>query len=651
MATVPLLYQQAFQNQQAGNYAAAEHIYRGILEQDETQAEAWHLLGVMYSQRGDHQRGLECVLKALAINDKQATYHGNAGVMYRALGMFDESIASYRRALEIAPEFADAHGNLANLLAAQGHLDDALVHYAKAIWHKPSFAEAYFGIGRLLQAKNRLGEAIGFCRGAVDMKPELADAHELLAEMHYATGKLAEARTAIQETLRLKPNSSAAHFRLATILLAERKLPLAAQSLRAAIAADPQSSAAHCQLAGLLLQQDQLDEAREHFEKALAIDPSMPEAHCGLGVIKSRQFLHSAATEHLQRAIELRPDYTQAIIQLATASVLLGRHEEAHACYERLLYLQPDHHDAHCDRSMLLLSEGRYAEGWREYEWRWKRSDARNVRYNAPRWTGTPLPGKTLLVHTEQGFGDTLQFIRYAALVKQRVGRLIVECAPALVSLLQRHPAIDEVVTRGTTLPAFDAHAPLLSLPGVFGTTLESIPAEIPYLTPAAEAVEQWREVFASAKGLRIGLNWQGSPSHALDRLRSLPLEALVPLGEVPSVQLYSLQTGAGREQLKPLADRLPIIDLGDQLGDFHNTAAALAHLDLAITCDSAVGHLAGATGRPVWILLAQTCDWRWLLDREDSPWYPTARLFRQRERDEWGEDIQRVVRALGERK
>jgi hypothetical protein len=296
---------------------------------------------------------------------------------------------------------------------------------------------------------------------------------------------------------------------------------------------------------------------------------------------------------------------------------------------------------------MLLLLEGNFAQGWPEYDWRrWHKDVARP--FPQPLWDGSPLKGRTLLLHAEQGLGDTLQFIRYSARVPRDGGRVVLECQPALLPLLRGLPGLDQVLPLGAALPPFDVQAPLPSLPGLFGTTADSIPAEVPYLRADPERVGQWRRELGPGDGFTVGIAWQGNPKNKGDRRRSVALSRFVPLAEVPGVRLCSLQVGAGTEQLAG-AD-FPLLDLGSRLTDFVDTAAAVSCLDLVVCVDTALAHLAGALGKPVWLAVASAPDWRWLLGRPDSPWYPTLRLFRQPSPGDWQSVFAQLAAALRQR-
>ncbi len=320
---------------------------------------------------------------------------------------------------------------------------------------------------------------------------------------------------------------------------------------------------------------------------------------------------------------------------LGTALLNLDRAEEAVACYTRAIDLKPRWPEAHVDLATALFLLGRWQEAWPHYEWRFG-GDAGRLPLPQPRWQGEPLAGRTILLHSEQGMGDSLQFVRYAALVKRQGATVIVECKPQLASLLARCSGVDRVAERGQPLPAFDTFIEIVSLPAVFAATPENVPREVPYLRPRAELVERWRDELHAPGVLKVGIAWQGSKGFPSDRLRSIRLEHFAPLTAVDGVRLYGLQSGDGRQQLREVPAGKNIVDLGDRLGDFENTAALVANLDLVITCDSAPAHVAGGVGTRVWIALAHLPNWRWMLARDDTPWYPTARLFRQQLPGDW---------------
>jgi Tetratricopeptide repeat/Glycosyltransferase family 9 (heptosyltransferase) len=371
-----------------------------------------------------------------------------------------------------------------------------------------------------------------------------------------------------------------------------------------------------------------------------------PESFYNLGnsLADNRQ-LDEAVTAYRQ-AIALRPDYLQAVANLGNALTRLGRYHEAIEIYERAIAINPDHPFAHFNMATVLLTLGNFERGWAEHEWRIKAAGSPTDWHTKfPRWTGDDLNGRRILLHSEQGRGDTIQFVRYIPLIAQRGGRVVLGCPPELGRLLRNVSGVKQLI-HGAPLPQFDVHCPLPSLPLVFQTTLLTIPSTVPYLTVDPTLSQRWRARLADDRRLKVGLAWAGSPTHGNDRNRSIMLMTLSPLLNIPGIRFFSLQVGAAGEP----ARRLPasvITDFTNELTDFADTAALVEHLDLIISVDTAVAHLAGALGKAVWVLLPFVPDWRWMLDRDDSPWYPTMRLFRQARLGDWSVPMQRMTREL----
>lgn len=410
---------------------------------------------------------------------------------------------------------------------------------------------------------------------------------------------------------------------------------------------------------GLSLQaMDRRAEAEECYIAALAREPKLFHARMNLGVVISDRGDFEGAHGHLHAAFEQEPGSAEAVHNLTMNLVRLGRWSEAIDHYERGLALHPDKPELHRNLSFALLACGDYARGWREHEWRLRCTPHPGCQVNRPLWLGEPLPDRTILLHFEQGHGDTLQFIRYARLVKERVGRVVVLCRQPLVRLISRCEGVDLAFDgSGGFEPECHVQAPLMSLPCILGTTLETIPGRVPYLFAEPAQVERWRPVLdairathanASGRPLLVGVGWQGHPDHRADRWRSYPLAGLAPIAEVPSVRLISLQVGHGTEQLAALEGRFPVTLLPGRKGrDFAETAAIASQLDLVITPDSALAHLSGGLGVPVWVPTSSAADYRWHVDRTDSPWYPTMRLFRQTRLNDWDGVFGRMAAEL----
>ncbi|MGD0387896.1 MAG: tetratricopeptide repeat protein [Tepidisphaeraceae bacterium] len=541
-------------------------------------------------------------------------------LQHHQAGRLREAEQLYRQILARQPEHADAM-HLRGVIAHQmGRNDVAVDLIRRAIALNPNSAEAHSNLGIVLKDKGILDEAIVACRQAIRLKPDFAEAHTNLGNALQSKGRLDEAVASHRQAIRLKPESAEAHSNLGGALKDNGQLDEAVAACRQAIALRGNYAEAHNNLGNALTDKGQLDEAIAACRQAVALKPNLPEAHNNLG-----------------NALRDK-----------------GQFNEALAAYRQAIVLRPSYAEAHFNLALALLLRGDFQAGWEEYEWRWKCKDFSSpVRdLPGPQWDGSPMQGRVILLYAEQGLGDALQFIRYLPLVEERGGKIIVECQAELQRLFQTMAGRCQVVASGQPLPDFDLHCPLLSLPRVFGTNLANIPNIVPYLSPDPALVDAWSRTLGHPDGqLRVGLAWAGSARFKHDRTRSLNLQQLAPLLTARGVKFYSLQKGPAGEQAIHPAMELELIDLGPELSDFADTAAVMSLMDLIITTDTSVPHLAGALGRPVWAMLQFAPDFRWLLEREDSPWYPTMRLFRQATPGDWDGVIRRVAAELSRHK
>jgi tetratricopeptide (TPR) repeat protein len=431
---------------------------------------------------------------------------------------------------------------------------------------------------------------------------------------------------------------------------------------------NPNFAEAHGNWGGHLWRQGDLAGAKQSCLRAIELNPKLPGAHGNLGHALFDQGEYRAALDCYDQSLALKPDATVSNDRTADANRRWQRGDLLNA-FDACRRLGPDFATAEYRRALatksncvellyyvglLHLLHGDFAAGWHNYEYRWQTKMLRNARrdFSQPQWLGQPIDGARILLYAEQGLGDTLQFMRYVPMVAARGAKIILEVPPELrrvVESAQFDGAQVQIVTRGSRLPDFEWQSPLMSLPFIFHTDLASIPSTTPYLQAEARLMHEFGPNLAPAAnpGLRVGLVWSGSPRHTRDPQRSIPLAQLCTLTEIPGATFYSLQKGPAAKDLLDMPIDMNLIDLSTHLNDFADTAAALANLDLLITVDTAVAHLAGALGKPVWILLTRNPDWRWLLDREDSPWYPTAQLFRQSTAGDWSPVIERVHREL----
>lgn len=500
--------------------------------------------------------------------------------------------------------------------------------------------------GQLLEAE-QLYEAI------VLQQPNQIQVLYLLGLANHQRGSLDRAMAWYQRAIAAKPDYADAHNNLGVLLVQQGNLQQATVHYRAALQINPNNAHAHANLGVILQQLNQFESAIAHYQMAIQLEPNLAVAHTNLGHALKEIGSIERAIEHYETARQLMPTNPDAYQDLGDALQDQGRFQDALTIYNRALNLAPNHLELNGSRVRSLLISGNLLEGFAEYD-RWRLAISMQARpFLQPIWEGFPLNGEPILLYAENGagFGDSIQFVRYASMVSALGGHVIVECPAALVRLFETMSSIKQVVAIGEPLPTFTVQASLLSLPRIFGTTLETIPHEVPYLAAVkgSTSTQDWlllnstSTVETSQPLLKVGIVWGGDSNHYTDRDRSCPFQEYQNFLNCPGIQFYSLQKGSHQAEL---ADPR-VIDLSDQLQDFADTAAMICQLDLVITVDTAVAHLAGALGKAVWILLSFAADWRWLSSRNDSPWYPTARLFRQSQRRDWAGVCQEVTIAL----
>lgn len=506
--------------------------------------------------------------------------------------------------------------NLGVALANQGRLDEAIVAYRTALAKWPNVAEAHFNLANALKEKRLFNDAIAAYRRALALRPTFPEAHNNLGNALVAQGRddlaIAEYRGAIS----LRSTYAQAHYNLANSLCAIGEADAGIAAFRRALELEPNHADAANNLATALEDQHRLDDA-------LALR---------------------------RRVIQLRPDWPQGHINLSNLLQAFGEADEAIASAKRALELKPADAEGRMHIACALLCRGDLRAGFALYEARWETKDftAKQGGFAQPLWDGSDPRGRRILLRDEQGLGDAIQFVRYAKVLTDHGATVIAQVKPPLRRLLENQCGLHQIFTPQVPLPTFDMHIPLMSLPHVMDTTLETIPCDVPYLMPDPQLAEHWHTRVRQQPGrLRVGLAWAGNPSHKLDRRRSLHLSALTELGKLPDITFYSLQKGPTAQQMQSVSFGPPFVDWTTELSDFADTAALIANLDLVIACDTAVAHLAGAMGKPVWVLLHYAPDWRWMRDRSDSPWYPSMRLFRQQEPGNWKTPVWEMIHEL----
>lgn len=574
-------------------------------------------------QRGEtaHAERLCQLVLEVEANNFDALYL--SGIIAGQTGRAGEAAELLSRAVRVNPYVWDAYYNCGVALGELKRPTEALDSYDRAIALKPDHADAYYNRGVALRELDRHAEAIESYDRAIGLKPDYAEAYN---NRGVALGRLkrhAEALESYDRAIALRSDYTEAYNNRGVVL-------------------------------GEL---DRFAEAVESYDRAVARKPGYANAHNNRGLALAELNRLSEALKSYERAIALKPDYAEAFYNRGNVLRELHRHRQAIESYERALALKPDYASAHWNLADCLLLLGDFARGWQEYEWRWKLEQRENARrdFHQPLWLGEEsLEGRTILLHSELGLGDTLLFCRYAKEVAARGAKVILEVQPPLLPLLADLEGVKQAVPRGAPLPPFDCHCPLMSLPLAFKTDLRNIPADIPYIRSDPERVSVWQQKLGKENKPRVGVVWSGSMKLRNDR-RSMTLAQLLPLIS-DGVEWISLQTEARESDIALLASRGDVRHVGDELKDFADTAALMELMDLVVTVDTSGAHVAGALGKPVWILLPfNPHDWRWMLDREDSPWYPAARLFRQPANGDWASVISRaskeMVRRFGARR
>lgn len=494
----------------------------------------------------------------------------------------------------------------------------------------------------------RLHQAEQLYRQVLSAQPNHPWALQLLGMLAYQAGNAKLAIELIRRAIAIDPSAADFHGNLGEILRSVGALDQAEASLLRCLQLQPHFAPAYSNLGEIYREQGQLDRACQLYRKAIELDPTAPASYNNLGIATHDLGDPQAAIDFYQRAIELGGEYAEAINNLATSYLDLRRVDEAVAGFRHTIALDPNNADAHNNLAFALLLRGEFEKGWEEYEWRWKSTKFPSPwrGFTQPLWNGENISGQHILVYAEQGLGDTIQFARYLPMLIERGARVIVECNRSLLPVLAQIRGVKQFIAYGDPLPDFAWQVPMLSLPRAFGTTVETIPSSIPYLHADAEWIVSWRgKLAAPDRKKKVGLVWAGSPTHSNDRNRTITLSKLSALAGVADVRWYSSQFGPAAEQIAKSG--FDLINLTPDVRDFADTAAILQDLDLLITVDTSVAHLAGAMGRPVWVLIPFNADWRWMLAGESSPWYPTMRLFRQDRYGSWDAAIARLVDEL----
>ncbi|NTW52426.1 MAG: tetratricopeptide repeat protein [Chlorobiaceae bacterium] len=648
-ALVQAKFDQAFAFHVQGLLSQAQALYKELLEINPNHADALHLLGVIAFQGKNHRKAVDLIGNAIAINPHNAAFYSNRGLAFIELKRFNDAVADFDKAITIKPDYHEAHFNRGNALLALGQLSEAVASYEKAIAIKGDYHEAFYNRGLLFQRLNRPDAALSSFDAVISFKP---DHHEAHYNRGMALDKMKEHAAAVESfdrAININPGHFEAYANRGIALTGMKALMAALESFDNSIAIKADVAEVYYNRGVVLQELGKLDAAMASYDKAIAINPCYQEAYINRGnaFLELKQFDNAFA--NYDKAIGLKPDDHEAHSSLGVALMELRRFEAALASFDKALALKPDDPDICWNKSLALLACGNFKSGFELYECRWKRdkftSPVRN--FTPPLWLGNQsLEGKTILIHSEQGLGDTIQFCRYIPMVANLGARVIFEVERPLIGLLEELDGLSCLVEKGSVLPEFDCHCPLMSLPLAFKTESNTIPCSRRYLKSRPDKLAYWENRLGKKSTPLIGVAWNGNATHLNDRNRSIPLSLMIqhlPVG----FKYVSLQKEVRQTDKTTLESSADILHFGDELSDFTDTAALCGLMDMVISIDSSVAHLSGALGVPTWLLLPFSPDWRWMFDRSDSIWYPTLRLFRQQKPDDWVGALEKLKSAM----
>ena len=652
---IQIQIEQAKRLHQQGHLSDASLIYEAVLKSDPFQSEAMHLLGLVAAQSGNYQLAVNWISKALIISPQNEKYHNNLGTSFFDWGQYIKAIESYDNAIELNTDYADAYFNKGLSLIQLKDWGPAAQSLQQALRHQPDFFEAYCLLGNTLQELNRFDEAISNYQTGISINPNYAPVFYNMGNAFKAKKQFEIAVENYDKCLVINPDFLDAYVNRGVALKELGQFESAIQSQDKALTINKECAQAFNNRGNALKELKRFEEAVADYEKAINLKPDFAEAYSNLGLAFWKLNRLEEAILNCDKAINIKEDYAIAHFNRGVLFTKLNRLEEAIANYEKAISIDEEYADAYYNKSLLLLLFGEFSKGWELYDWRWRlnKGGPQLRNFAQPLFKGTEnLQDKNILIHSEQGLGDSLQFIRYVPLLAAQGAKVIVEVQAQLISLFQNINGISVLLKNGDPLPSFDLHCPMMSLPLAFNTDLSTIPS-CPQFVIAVSKTQYWIDKLGSKVKLRVGLVWNGGfrPNQAdtleVNERRNLPLEQLKKLKDI-DVEFISLQKGepAESEFRQAVADGWdgPFIhDHVNELKDFSDTAALVMNLDLVIAVDTSTAHLAATLGKPVWLLNRYDTCWRWLLDREDSPWYPSIKIYRQPSWGDWDSVMQRV--------
>jgi tetratricopeptide (TPR) repeat protein len=647
------LYAQATSAYQSKDFLRAIPLYERVIALQPDHAEAYYKRGNALKDLGQLQAAVSSYDAAVERKPDFQYAWCNRGAVQQALGLTEPALVSFERACTLDPNDVVAHSNRGSLLAGLSRWREALAAYDRVLALNPRLFQIWFQRGNVLRALGQQEQALESYREALKLRPDYAEAHYncgvLLERSQHPTAALA----CYDQAIAISPEFHMAHYNRAGVLKEMKQLDAALAAYDRAIAAKADYADAHANRAVVLQELKRRDEALAGYNQAIALRPENMKYLLNRASLLQERMEWDAALADCDRVINQEPRHAEAYFERARLLVQIGRVEAALDDYSRCIAIKSDFPEAQYNRSLALLLSGDYENGWPSYEWRWlnahKLAMGGQRRFNQPLWLGKePLAGKTLLVYTEQGLGDAIQFCRFIKPVTQLGANVFLEAQAHLAPLLSGLEGVSGVIVEGSALPRFDYHCPIMSLPMALKTTLQTIPAAAGYLSSDPAKVGEWRARLGERSRPRIGLVWSGNPNQGNDHNRSFPLARLIP--HLPrELDYFCLQKDIRPADQETLAANAWISRFDRELLDFSETAAFCECLDLVISVCTSIAHLSGALGKPTWVLLPFDADWRWLIDRTDSPWYSSAKLYRQRAIGDWNAVFARVSADLRE--
>lgn len=677
------LMQQGIACHQQGDFSQAQTLYRQVLAQQPQHFDALHLLGVIAAQQQDPLQAEQLIAQALQLNAQHDFVWANRGNALRELKRWEEAMHCFKQAVNLNPNNAEAWNYLGDAQRALNQSQAAIESYQRAILLNPDDERALFNLAILLRGLRQDMEALEYFAQVISLNPQNVDAYRERGNLQLERMQHYQAIRDFDMAIHLQSKDAHSYFNRGVAFAGVNRFDAALESYEQAMALDTSNPYLFFNRGVALEQLGRFEQALTSYDEAIIRKADFPESYLNLGNVLKALGRFEESIYILTKMIAMNPNYAEAYNNRANGLKKLGKIEQAIEDYNRAIEIKSDYHEAlnnranlrkdlglydlamqdynqaltlnseyiscHWNKSLLLILQGDYAQGWQLYEWRLQEPSLRDKHYQLafPGWRGEySLAGKTILVYAEQGYGDVIQFARYVLLLKQQGAEVIFEVFQPLHALLKSLPCEITLVSKGDPIPQFDTYCPVMSLPYAMKTSLDNIPAPIPYLFADKNKVTKWQKALAKPKKMRVGLVWSGSTKHDNDANRSIPLKDLAELLEV-DVEWHSLQKEYRIYDQSTMLQYPQLQQHQDELNDFDDTAALIDCLDLIITVDTSVAHLAGALGKPVWILIPFSPDYRWLLEREDSPWYPNAKLIRQPIVGDWATPISKLVQML----